>query len=239
MLWEFPSEFLRCFSKVTIATYMFDASPFAAYLKNEGFKFNRQTVNGNLTTPSLVPWDDAKPIEAALKARLRELITVASGSANAIGKELPHSHPFSAGWIGRQTADVLKKVQASTSNFFLEVAKAPANKVAWTTVKEHRTSLKGRGYARSNRTGPHSWDQGSLNLRCNLACRCPSSIKPLLAASAVGMWATRLRCPSEAAYLQPSPPPRFCPCRRATPPSASGCSSPGEGAENCRSSSRN
>ena len=89
------------------------------------------------------------------------------------------------------------------------------------------------------RTGPHSWDQGSLNLRCNLACRCPSRIKPLLAGSAVGMWATRLRCPSEAAYPQPSPPPRFCPCRRATPPSASGCSSPGEGAENCRSSSRN
>src|ERR1700722_13004917 len=90
-----------------------------------------------------------------------------------------------------------------------------------------------------DRTGPHSCDQGSLNLRCNLACRCPSSIKPLLAASAVGMWATRLRCPSEAAYPQSSPPPRFCPCRRATPPSASGCSSPGEGAENCRSSSRN
>src|SRR5271157_5506597 len=64
-----------------------------------------------------------------------------------------------------------------------------------------------------------------MDLRCNLACPCPSRIKPLLAASAsaVGMWATRLRCPSEAAYPQPSPPPRFCPCRRATPPSASDC----------------
>src|SRR5208337_4625159 len=50
---------------------------------------------------------------------------------------------------------------------------------------------------------------------------------------------TRLRCPSEAAYPQPSPPPRFCRCRRATPPSASGCSSPGAGAENCKRSSRN
>ena len=72
MLWEFPSEFLRCFSKVTIATYMFDASPFAAYLKNESFTFNRQTVNGNLITPALVPWESAKFTEAALKARLRE-----------------------------------------------------------------------------------------------------------------------------------------------------------------------
>ena len=33
-------------------------------------------------------------------------------------------------------------------------------------------------------------------------CPCLSRINPLLAASAVGMWATRLRCPSEAAYPQ-------------------------------------
>src|SRR5580658_8875365 len=34
------------------------------------------------------------------------------------------------------------------------------------------------------------------------------------------MWATRLRCPSEAAYPQVSPPPRSDPCRRATRASA-------------------
>src|ERR1700686_278549 len=38
------------------------------------------------------------------------------------------------------------------------------------------------------------------------------------------MWATRLRCPSEAAYPQLSLRPRFCPRRRAPRPSASGCS---------------
>src|SRR5271169_4260610 len=45
------------------------------------------------------------------------------------------------------------------------------------------------------------------------------------------MWATRLRCPSEAAYPQVSPPPRFYRCRRATRPSASGCSLPDEAPE--------
>jgi hypothetical protein len=129
--------------------------PFAAYLKNEGFTFNRQTVNGNLTAPGLIPWEDAKPIEAALKARLRELVSVYAGQMNAIGKEEKHEHPFSSGWLGRQTAAILKKVQASTSNFFLEVAKVPATKVAWTTVKEHRTSLKGRGYSRSRDRKSH------------------------------------------------------------------------------------
>src|ERR1700722_1890688 len=38
----------------------------------------------------------------------------------------------------------------------------------------------------------------------------------LEAASTVGMWATRLRCPSEAAYPQLPPVPRARPCRPAT-----------------------
>src|SRR5271170_5492068 len=53
------------------------------------------------------------------------------------------------------------------------------------------------------------------------------------------MWATRLRCPSEAAYPQVLPPPRFYPCRRATRPSASGCSLPDEDVGNYRNTSRN
>ena len=154
-IWEFPSEFLRCFSKVTLATYMFDASPFSAYLKNEGFTFNRQTVNGNLTTPSLIPWESAKFTEAALKARLRELVNVIdSPKMNAIGKETGHSHPFSSGWLGRQSASVFKEIQETCRYFFTEVAKAPSHKVMWTTFKEHRAALKGRGYSRSRSRDP-------------------------------------------------------------------------------------
>ncbi len=47
------------------------------------------------------------------------------------------------------------------------------------------------------------------------------------------MWATRLRCPSEAAYPQSCSPPRSCPCQRATPPWETGCSSPDAGGDDC------
>src|SRR5260370_21717752 len=50
--------------------------------------------------------------------------------------------------------------------------------------------------------------------------------------SAGGMWATRLRCPSEAAYPQ-SLPPRSCLCRHAMPPWETGCSSPDAGGDDC------
>jgi hypothetical protein len=179
-IWEFPSEFLRCFSNVTVATYMFDASPFRAYLKAEGFTFNRVSVDGNLTAPSVVPWETVKPIEAALKARLRELVTVYEGPANDIGRESSHSHPFSSGWLGRQSSTVLQKVKASTSNIFLEWAKAPSNGVAWTTIKDHHSALRGRGYARSKDPKSHpetkeggaygflAWNAQATNAYCGV-----------------------------------------------------------------------
>ena len=49
-------------------------------------------------------------------------------------------------------------------------------------------------------------------------------------AYAVGMWPTRLRCPSEAAYPQSSPP-RSCPCRHGMPPWETDCSSPNAGGD--------
>jgi hypothetical protein len=58
-----------------------------------------------------------------------------------------------------------------------------------------------------------TWDHGSPKLRCDRACFV-FKIKQLPSAafaSAVGMWATRLRCPSEAAY------PQFLPSRWSMP----------------------
>ena len=50
--------------------------------------------------------------------------------------------------------------------------------------------------------------------------------------AAVGMWATRQRCPSAASYPQPLRRARR-PCRRATPPSASGSPAPDADAGDC------
>jgi hypothetical protein len=123
LLWEFPAEFIRCFRNVWLCTYLFDASPFSAYLKAEGFRFNRLTIEDR----RLVRWEDA-PAEAAIKARIRELVTVYRGTANDLGKEDGHIHPFSSGWYGRQDEDTFKAIKASTSNFFRNIAKVPSNR---------------------------------------------------------------------------------------------------------------
>ena len=74
---------------------------------------------------------------------------VYDGDMNAIGKEEQHSHPFSSGWLGRQTPEALKAIAATTSYFFREWCGVPASKLAWTTVKDYRKALQGRGFTRS------------------------------------------------------------------------------------------
>src|ERR1700685_2482211 len=49
-------------------------------------------------------------------------------------------------------------------------------------------------------------------------------LSSLFSVAAVGMWATRLRCPSEAAYPQLPPVARAHSCRRATRSLVVGCS---------------
>src|SRR5580700_2757530 len=62
-------------------------------------------------------------------------------------------------------------------------------------------------------------------------------LSSLFSAPTVGMWATRLRCPSEASYPQVRPVRRVRPCRPATRSLVVGCSLIGEAVGSCRSPS--
>ena len=68
LLWEFPSEFLRCFKEVWVATYMLYGSPFHSYLLAEGFHLNMKTISGG----RLVDWLEGCD-EEHLKRTLRDL----------------------------------------------------------------------------------------------------------------------------------------------------------------------
>ncbi|MXQ12985.1 hypothetical protein [Microvirga makkahensis] len=51
LIWEFPTDFLRCFNQVYVLTYMFMGSPMSAYLRVEGLPFEMMTpVDHQLTT---------------------------------------------------------------------------------------------------------------------------------------------------------------------------------------------
>jgi hypothetical protein len=142
LIWEFPADFLRCFSNVFILTYMFHGSPMLSYFEAEGLSFDMKAIDDG----KLVEWGSAD--EAAFKAKLRSLVSIYDGAMNTIGNNQKGSQPLSSSWFGRATDNVLKNLQSSTTRFFANISKTPSARNAWTTFKKVKQRLKGKGYGR-------------------------------------------------------------------------------------------
>jgi hypothetical protein len=167
LLWEFPSDFLRCFQSVFVLTYLFHGSPMMAYLRAEGLTFRMRAVrNGNL-----IAWDEVD--EAVMKVQLRSKVTIYEGPMNAIGTRRGKGHPLSSSWFDRADADALKKLKNSTTRFFERVSRTPSAANAWTSFNKVRKVLAGKGYARgfipvnAKATNDHI-EKRSLAYLCNI-----------------------------------------------------------------------
>jgi hypothetical protein len=147
LLWEFPSEFLKTFREVWVATYQLHGSPFYYYLRVEGFHLNMKTVNHG----RLADWLEGSD-EAHRKRVIRDLVSIYEGTTNDIGKEGVKDHPLSGGWFKRAPSHTLAKLKASTENFFKRIAKTPSHLNGWTTWKDYKKALKGNSYSRSSST---------------------------------------------------------------------------------------
>ncbi|MEY9403234.1 hypothetical protein ABIF66_001373 [Bradyrhizobium japonicum] len=142
LIWEFPADFLRCFKDVFTLTYMFHGSPMLSYFQSEGLSFEMKSIQGG----KLVEWGNTN--EAAIKSKLRSLVTIYDGKMNDIGATSDRSNPLSSSWFDRAPEAVMKNLKSSTEMFFKRVAKTPSALNGWTTFKKAKQALKGGGYGR-------------------------------------------------------------------------------------------
>ena len=142
LIWEFPLEFLKCFEQVYILTYLFHGSTMAAYLTAGNVYPQMMAVQDN----KLVSWDEVD--EASIKERLRSCITVYDGPGNRIGARKDKENPLSASWYKRADTRELEKLRASTEHFFKSIAGTPSQDNSWTTFKDFRKVLSGKGYTK-------------------------------------------------------------------------------------------
>jgi hypothetical protein len=146
LIWEFPTDFLRCFNQVYVLTYMFLGSPMSAYLRAEGLPYEMMTLKDK---KQLVPWANHSD-ETETKEKLREWISVYEGSANHWGKPKGRENPMSSGWyenLIRRSPDTLAQVKASSEHWFKAVAQTKADDNAWTTFKKAKGRLRGKRYS--------------------------------------------------------------------------------------------
>ena len=153
LIWEFAVDFLYSFRDVFILTYLYTGSPMSLYLRGEGISVDLMSIEGG----SILPHSEVN--EAAIKAKLRSLITVYEGPKNSIGDRSQDrgSYPFSSSWFDNELSKMgrpergkskLSSVRGTIRMFFERDAKTPSSKNGWTSMKKAKNHLRGPGYAR-------------------------------------------------------------------------------------------
>lgn len=143
LLYLFPVDCFKAFSKVYVLTYMFDAQVQRYYYDFYGAKFKYIGVEGDKVknyhfVDNLVESDNSKFVK---------LITIEdSETLNASGKE-PFS--LSVSWYEKNIKSYAEGIRNNLYNFFRNKSKTPSNKNLWTVFKDYKKQLQGKGYAKS------------------------------------------------------------------------------------------
>lgn len=171
LIWDFPTEFLECFSQVFLLTYLFRGSPMCLHLKAAGVDFEIKTLDAER---QLVP--ERQRDEGAIKARLRELIQLHPGQVKGSKQLWPERTDLSSGWYERASAKQdgsLQRLRRATEAFFRYTAGTGSALNGWTTLKAYRSELAANGYRRgwipNNMKATNKFkDKASMAYLCNI-----------------------------------------------------------------------
>lgn len=142
MMWLFPIEVFNAFRSVYILTYMFNAQiqryyydyyklPYR-YIYVSGDRFEEYTFT-EIPTRQKIKYDYQKLIHIEENEKL-----------NQIGDS---TYALSMNWYKRNKDNVsIKKLQNNLYNYFRNIRKTTSKFNLWTTFKEYKTLLSGKGY---------------------------------------------------------------------------------------------
>jgi hypothetical protein len=134
----FPPEIFQAFKEVYILTYMFNGQK--AYYEYNNFDIQHLYVKDFVLTTEPQRYNYEKT---------KELITVIQDEKlNAIGFD---KHSLSMYWFQRnQNNIIMQRLQNNINNFFKNIVKGtPVSDKIWTTYKEYKNVVKGKGYVKA------------------------------------------------------------------------------------------
>ena len=145
LIWLFPIEVFNVFKKTYILTYMFDAQIQRYYYDYNKVNYKYIHVNGDsLDTYRFAEVSD----DNAINHNYRELIHIIDNvKMNEIGDRRT---ALSKNWFTENKDSlVLKKLKQNTYNFFHNICGTTGKQNLWTTFKDFRPLISGKGYIRS------------------------------------------------------------------------------------------
>lgn len=143
LIWTFPPAVFGAFDRVIVMTYLFDGQLQRYYYELHGvdydYKSVKQTEGGRYEMTEYRREDEGR-------AEILRLIDLYEGPMNDIGK-IPNS--FSASWLNNSKPEMFAQIKRNLNNFLRNICRASGDDILWTTKKDHRQKLNGKGYTKS------------------------------------------------------------------------------------------
>lgn len=143
LLWLFPVEVFNAFEEVYILTYMFEAQVQRYYYDYCGVKYTYMKVAGD----SVENYNFTFDLKDNKNYSFSELIHIVDHARlNVIGKDI---FSLSKTWyVNNSKTAIMRQLQNNTGNFFKNIMSCAAKDVLWTTFKDFKSQLSGKGYTK-------------------------------------------------------------------------------------------
>lgn len=142
LMWRYPPEIFTLFDKVYILTYLFDASILKYYFDMHHIAYETKSVKKSDNKFVLCDYYTPNTKEFAKKIHIYD--------KSDLNENFPQKITgLSASWFrNNANADKIKKLQKNIYNFFTNKEPAKSKKIMWTTFKEMKRKLSGKGYTK-------------------------------------------------------------------------------------------
>ena len=138
LYWNFPVDIFNYIKEVYILTYMFNCQLQRYYYDFHGIEYEKfQVSNGKL-----LQYD--KNREDNIIKELAKLINIYNGNLNSIGD---NNYALSLSWYEKDDGTLQGILQNNIYNWFNNINRRATSKYRlWTTFKDYKNNLKGKGY---------------------------------------------------------------------------------------------
>lgn len=143
LLWLFPVKVFEAFRKTFILTYMFNAQLQRYYYDYYNIRYEYLHVAGDSADNYRFTKEPPLPCEYNFKSLIH---IIDSEKMNIIGE---NKNDLSVSWYEKyKNTALIKQLQNNLSNFFRHIRSDNTKDNIWTTYKDFKSQLSGKGYTR-------------------------------------------------------------------------------------------
>jgi hypothetical protein len=144
LMWNFPVEVFKSFKECYIMTYMFNCQIQKYYYDIHNVQCDYYTVEKENNLYKLIPFNQRKPID---KSNIKSKINILENdSINNVGAI---DYSLSVSWYEKDKNKYLvETLKKNINNYFRNIMKAKSNTIIWSTYKDYKGKLSGKGYTK-------------------------------------------------------------------------------------------